>query len=81
LHYKFQKIARTIIENIVIQHYEKMSVFGFCQYTSIRFFEILNFEKGEGTIKINGSEVAYYPNSLFVFVPNDIYKVDTKTPI
>lgn len=73
-------MARTIIENIVIQHYDKVSVFEFCQYTSIRFFEILHFIEGEGTITINGSEVSYFPNSIFVFVPNDIYIVNANTP-
>ncbi|WP_111707110.1 helix-turn-helix domain-containing protein [Lutibacter citreus] len=69
-------MARTIIENMLIQHYSKMSVFEFCQYTSIRFFEILHFEEGEGCIKINGNKVAYYPNTFFVFVPDDVYVVE-----
>ncbi|SDW11566.1 transcriptional regulator, AraC family [Lutibacter oricola] len=73
-------MARTIIENIVILRYEKMTAFEFCQYTSIRFFEILHFEEGEGTIKVNGNEINYRPNCLFIFVPDDIYIVEAKTP-
>lgn len=72
-------MARTIIENIVIQHYDKLSTFEFCQYTSIRFFEILHFEEGDGTIKINGNDVSYYPNSFFVFVPDDVYIVEASS--
>lgn len=72
-------MARTIIENIVIQHYSNVSAFEFCQYTSIRFFEILHFVEGEGCIKINGNSVAYYPNSFFVFIPDDIYVVEAST--
>lgn len=68
-------MPRTIIENIVIQQYENANFFEFCQYTSIRFFEILYFAKGSGTLKINGSMVPYSSNSIFVFVPDDIYVV------
>ena len=72
-------MPRTIIENIVIQEYKDQTFFEFCKYTTIRFFEILYFEKGTGIIKINGKTVTYTPNSIFVFVPDDIYIVNAKT--
>lgn len=68
-------MARTIIENIVIEKYQNKAEFAFCSYTSIRFFEILFFEIGTGTIKINGKTVRYTPNSFFVFVPDDVYTI------
>lgn len=68
-------MPRTIIENIVIEDYKDADAFEFCQYTSIRFFEILYFETGTGVLKINGHDVAYTPNSIFVFIPNDVYIV------
>lgn len=73
-------MARSIIEDIVIIHNKEISSFQFCQYTSIRFFEILHFEKGEGFIKINGNKVAYKASSFFVFIPNDIYTIESTTP-
>lgn len=72
-------MARTILENIVIQQYKEQTFFSFCEYTSIRFFEILYFEKGSGSIKINGKTVSYDSNSFFVFVPDDIYIVEPET--
>lgn len=72
-------MARTIIENIVIEQYKGQSYFTFCKYTTIRFFEILYFEKGSGVIRINGKIVSYTPNSIFVFVPDDIYIVEADT--
>ena len=66
-------MARTIIENIVIEQYRSQTFFDFCKYTTIRFFEIVYFEKGTGTIKINGKTVNYSANSFFVFIPDDIY--------
>jgi len=66
-------MPRTIIENIVIAQYKNQSFFEFCKYTTIRFFEIVYFEKGSGTIKINGKTVNYSANSIFVFIPDDIY--------
>nr|WP_321226296.1 AraC family transcriptional regulator [uncultured Psychroserpens sp.] len=72
-------MPRTIIENIVIEQYKDQSFFSFCTYTTIRFFEILYFEKGSGTIKINGKTVSYSANSVFVFVPDDIYIVEAET--
>ncbi|RTE52012.1 AraC family transcriptional regulator [Arenibacter aquaticus] len=72
-------MARTILENIVIQQYKDQTFFSFCEYTNIRFFEILYFETGNGTIKINGKTVNYTPNSVFVFVPDDIYIVEAET--
>ncbi|QIE59116.1 helix-turn-helix domain-containing protein [Rasiella rasia] len=72
-------MPRTIIENIVIQEYKNQSFFEFCKYTTIRFFEILYFEKGTGTLKINGNTVTYAPNSIFVFIPDDVYIVNAET--
>ncbi|APZ47474.1 AraC family transcriptional regulator [Polaribacter reichenbachii] len=72
-------MPRTIIENIVIQQYKNQTFFEFCKYTTIRFFEIVYFEKGTGTIKINGKTVNYTPNSVFVFIPDDIYIVNPDT--
>lgn len=72
-------MPRTIIENIVIQQYKDQTFFEFCKYTTIRFFEILYFEKGTGTIKINGKTVNYAPNSFFVFIPDDIYIVNAES--
>lgn len=72
-------MARTILENIVIQQYKEQPFFSFCEYTSIRFFEILYFEKGSGSIKINGKTVSYDSNSFFVFVPDNIYIVEAET--
>mgnify|MGYP003635625366 FL=1 len=72
-------MPRTIIENIVIQEYKDQTFFEFCKYTTIRFFEIVYFEKGNGTIKINGKTVNYSANSIFVFVPDDIYIVNPES--
>ncbi|WP_405575798.1 AraC family transcriptional regulator [Winogradskyella sp. Asnod2-B02-A] len=72
-------MPRTIIENIVIAQYKDQTFFEFCKYTTIRFFEILYFEKGTGTIKINGKTVNYTPNSVFVFIPDDIYIVNAES--
>ena len=72
-------MPRTIIENIVIQEYKDQTFFEFCKYTTIRFFEIVYFKKGTGTIKINGKTVHYAANSLFVFVPDDIYIVNPES--
>ena len=72
-------MPRTIIENIVIAHYKDVETFEFCQYTKIRFFEIFYFEAGTGFLKINGNDVAYAPNSFFVFIPGDIYIVDANS--
>ena len=66
-------MPRTIIENIVIAQYKDQIFFEFCKYTTIRFFEIVYFEKGSGTIKMNGKTVNYSANSIFVFIPDDIY--------
>lgn len=72
-------MARTIIENIVIAKYQEQTFFEFCKYTTIRFFEIVYFEKGSGTIKINGKTVNYSANSIFVFIPDDIYILNPET--
>lgn len=73
-------MARTILENIVIQKYKDETFFTFCQYTTIRFFEIVYIEKGQGTIKINGKTVPYADNSVFVFIPDDVYIIQAETP-
>ncbi|MEO9893004.1 AraC family transcriptional regulator [Aurantibacter sp.] len=72
-------MPRTIIENIVIAQYKDQTFFEFCKYTTIRFFEIVYFEKGTGTIKINGKTISYSSNSIFVFIPDDIYIVNPET--
>jgi len=72
-------MARTIIENIVIAQYKNQTFFEFCQYTTIRFFEIVYFEEGSGTIKINDKTVNYTSNSIFVFIPDDIYILNPET--
>ncbi|GEQ87002.1 transcription regulator [Patiriisocius marinistellae] len=72
-------MPRTIIENIVIAQYKNQTFFEFCKYTTIRFFEIVYFEEGSGTIKINGKMVKYTPNSIFVFIPDDIYILNPET--
>ncbi len=76
-------MARTIINNIVIKDYKNETYFDFCKYTSIRFFEILYFEKGSGSLKINGNTIAYKDNTIFVFIPDDVYviTVDTATTV
>ena len=38
-------MPRTIFENIVINKFEDVTTLAFCQYTSIRFFEILFIQK------------------------------------
>ncbi|WP_372775955.1 AraC family transcriptional regulator [Mangrovibacterium sp.] len=73
-------MPRTIFENIVIQHYAKSSSFEYCQYTTIRFFEILLIEEGSGSLTINGHRVPYAGNQLFIFVPNDMYTFYVDTP-
>ncbi|APD07295.1 putative HTH-type transcriptional regulator YtdP [Flavobacteriaceae bacterium UJ101] len=72
-------MPRTIINDIVIQHYKNSAFFEFCEYTNIRFFEIIHFKKGTGTIKINNKSLSYEPNSLFVMVPNDIYTIEVNS--
>lgn len=72
-------MPRTILENIVIQQYKDETFFTFCQYTTIRFFEIVYIEKGDGTIKINGNTVQYSSNSVFVFIPDDIYIIQAES--
>ncbi|TYA84319.1 helix-turn-helix domain-containing protein [Seonamhaeicola marinus] len=69
-------MPRTIFENIVIQHFEKTSFLEFCQYTPIRFFEILQIQEGKGVLKINGHNVPYEKSQLFVFIPNDEYNFE-----
>lgn len=73
-------MPRTIIENIVIQKYKDETFFTFCKYTTIRFFEIVYIEEGKGTIKINGKTVPYKDNSIFVFIPDDVYIIQAETP-
>ena len=45
-------MPRTIIQNIVIAQYKDQTFFEFFHYTTIRFFEIVYFEKGIGIIKM-----------------------------
>jgi AraC-like DNA-binding protein len=73
-------MPRTIFENIVIQKFEAATSLAFCQYTPIRFFEILHIEKGSGTIIINNHKVKYSDNQLFILIPNDQYNLDIETP-
>lgn len=73
-------MARTIFENIVIQRFEEATLLAFCQYTPIRFFEILYVEKGSGTIVINNHKVKYNDNQLFILIPNDQYTLEIDTP-
>lgn len=73
-------MPRTIFENIVIQHYENSTSIGVCQYTPIRFFEILFIESGSGTININEHTLPYGDNQLFIFIPNDKYNFEIETP-
>ncbi|WCO00875.1 helix-turn-helix domain-containing protein [Psychroserpens ponticola] len=72
-------MPRTIIENVVIAQYKNQTFFEFCKYTTIRFFEIVYFQEGSGTIKINGKTVKYAANSIFVFIPDDIYILNPET--
>jgi len=73
-------MPRTIFDNIVCIREEEVMSIGYCQYTPIRFFEILWIEKGTGTLNINGHQVPYKKNQLFVLVPNDEYNFDIATP-
>lgn len=73
-------MSRTIFENIVIQKFEQATSLAFCQYTPIRFFEILHIEKGSGTIIINNHRVKYNDNELFILIPNDQYNLEIETP-
>lgn len=41
-------MPRTIFENIVVKKLENVELIPMCEYTSIRFFEILYIEKGKG---------------------------------
>lgn len=72
-------MARTILENIIIQKFEKVTSLPFCQYTPIRFFEILHIEKGSGIITINNHKVKYNDNQLFILIPNDQYNLEIET--
>ena len=73
-------MPRTIFENIVIQKFEEATSLAFCQYTAIRFFEILHIKKGSGTIIINNHRVKYSDNQLFILIPSDQYTVEIETP-
>ena len=73
-------MARTIFSNIVVQRFNNAMSFDYCQYTTIRFFEVVYFREGTGTIKINGNSTKYKPNSFFVFIPDDVYMVEVETP-
>ena len=73
-------MPRTIFENIVIKKFEKVTTLAFCQYTPIRFFEILFIEKGSGTLIINNHRVSYNNNQIFILIPNDQYNFEIETP-
>ncbi len=73
-------MPRTIFENIVIQKFEEVSTLEFCQYTAIRFFEILFIEKGKGHIIINNHRVKYTDKQIFILIPNDKYNLEIETP-
>lgn len=73
-------MPRTIFENIVINKFENVTTLAFCQYTSIRFFEILFIEKGSGTLIINNHRVTYNDNQIFILIPSDQYSFEIETP-
>ncbi|MCH2033277.1 MAG: AraC family transcriptional regulator [Tenacibaculum sp.] len=73
-------MPRTIFENIVIQKFVETTSIAFCQYTAIRFFEILFIEKGSGKLNINGHNINYGDNQVFVFIPNDKYNFEIEAP-
>lgn len=73
-------MPRTIFKNILIQNFKEATEFEFCKYTSIRFFEILFFQEGEGEIKINDTKVKYKKDKLFFFIPNDEYVITVEKP-
>lgn len=73
-------MPRTIFENIVIEKFEAVTAMAFCQYTPIRFFEILFFEEGSGTMVINQHKITYGPNQVYILIPNDKYNLEIKTP-
>lgn len=73
-------MPRIIVENIVIQHLEEVSSIEFCQYTPIRFFEILFIKKGKGSLIINKHKVPYNDHQIFTFVPNDQYNFKIEAP-
>ncbi|WP_299685513.1 AraC family transcriptional regulator [uncultured Dokdonia sp.] len=72
-------MARTIFENIVIQHFEKVEVLAFCQYTPIRFFEILHISEGTGSLSINNQKVPFKANQIYILIPNDKYSLEINT--
>ncbi|GAA0715533.1 AraC family transcriptional regulator [Aquimarina litoralis] len=73
-------MPRTIFKNIVIQHFEKVTTLAFCQYTPIRFFEILCIKEGSGTLVINKHRVTYQKNQIFILIPNDRYNFEIEKP-
>ncbi len=73
-------MPRAIFENIVIQKFEEITALAFCQYTPIRFFEILFIEKGSGTLMINNHRLTYNDNQIFIFIPSDQYNFEIETP-
>ncbi|MBW1297788.1 AraC family transcriptional regulator [Aquimarina litoralis] len=73
-------MPRTIFKNIVIQHFEKVTSLAFCQYTPIRFFEILFIKEGSGTLVINKHRVEYQENQVFILIPNDEYNFEIEKP-
>lgn len=73
-------MPRTIFENVVILRYKKSLSFGFCEYTPIRFFEILYIEKGSGTMMINEHNIPYNSGNIFIFIPDDKYIMKAESP-
>ena len=74
------KMPRAIFENIVIQKFESVNTLEFCKYTSIRFFEILFIEKGEGNIIINEHKISYSDKQIFILIPDDKYNLEIEKP-
>ena len=73
-------MPRIIFEQLVVQHFKEVTTLPFCQYTSIRFFEILLIGKGSGLLKINDQRVPYDNNQIFILIPNDKYNFEINTP-
>lgn len=72
-------MPRTILEDIVIQNFTEVDNIAFCQYTPIRFFEILHIEKGAGIITINSHKIKYAKNQIYILIPSDQYSLDIET--
>ncbi|WP_109829293.1 helix-turn-helix domain-containing protein [Reichenbachiella versicolor] len=73
-------MPRAIFEDIVIQNFDQITAIASCQYTPIRFFEILLFEEGNGWLKINDQTVAYHKHQIFTLIPDDKYNLEIEKP-